>query len=184
MSPDRVIIPRSPPAARHWGFTMVELLVVIAIIGILAAIAIPNFSAYRAGREIKDQTSAFVRSVNLARSEAMKRGRPVSICRSDLPDAAAPACAANNGNWATGWVVFVDNDADSVIDVGEDIIRVQTGWASGGQITTNNAANNLMFRPNGIGRALGQTFTFKPKVEGSTKPVRLTLSFTGRWRQE
>lgn len=48
------------------GFTLIELMIVIAIIGILAAIAIPQFSAYRK-RAFNSAAESDVR--NLATSE-------------------------------------------------------------------------------------------------------------------
>lgn len=47
------------------GFTLIELMIVIAIIGILAAIAIPQFSNYRA----KSFNSAAISDLRNARTD-------------------------------------------------------------------------------------------------------------------
>jgi prepilin-type N-terminal cleavage/methylation domain-containing protein len=45
--------PETPHATSH-GFTLIEIMIVIAIIGVIAAIAIPNFAAYRQRAKIAE----------------------------------------------------------------------------------------------------------------------------------
>nr|WP_238551991.1 GspH/FimT family pseudopilin [Herminiimonas sp. CN] len=57
----------------------------------------------------------FVAANMLARSEAIKRGSPVTLCRAVNAEAGSDTCAAA-GDWNTGWLVGVGT-ADNIASV-------------------------------------------------------------------
>lgn len=130
---------------------MIELMVVVAITAILAAVAVPQFTHLVGSRAIDAQSSALLSSLRLARSEALKRNIPVSICLTANPDAAAPTCSAPipGVGWASGWIVFTDLGVAGQIGPNDTVIRVQSGFPGSGGMEPNGF-NFIRYSANGL----------------------------------
>jgi type IV fimbrial biogenesis protein FimT len=82
-------------------------MIAVTVLAILLSIGIPTFSDVIRNNRTAATTNTLVTSLNFARSEAMKRGVPVTICPAN--DAVNPTdCDGNSNGWDKGWLVFSD----------------------------------------------------------------------------
>lgn len=164
------------PYRQYAGLTLVELLVVLSIVGVLATMAIPGFAGMVAANQRAATLNRFVTAIHYARSESLKRGREVAVCKT----LDGETCAGSGADWSAGWMVFVNRDRDSPVvrDAGETLLRVFEATGKGMQISANRNAFSL--RPYGR-RSTNGTFTVCPR-NAAVDPRAVIISVTGRPR--
>lgn len=105
------------------GFGLIELMTVIAIIAILTVIALPSYTRTMTRNRVVTNANEFLGAINLARNEAVARGRPVTVCAS----ANGTSCDGTGvSDWTRGYIVFTDFDPVGVLDagLGDTVLRV------------------------------------------------------------
>jgi len=162
------------------GFTLLELLVTLVVGGSLLAIGVPAFQSVIADQRSTASTNELIESFILARSEAIKRGRYVSVCISTD----GLGCSAG-ADWNDGWIIFVTASATpGTVDAGDEILRVHQALSGAVDINALGNINSFIsFRPVGTTGTTGVNFSGTLTLcdaHSYTGPRGLVVSPSGR----
>ena len=111
---------------RQRGITLFELMVTVAILGILTAVALPNFGSFTAKLRVDSEISELHRLLLVARNNAINLGQNVTVC----PLSASASC---NGDWQGQVSVFTDSNNNKKYEasLNEQLIKVKAAVSSG-----------------------------------------------------
>lgn len=133
------------------GFTLIEMMIVLVIAVIFIVAAVSSFSELIKNKRMTTQANDFTLALMLARSEAMKRTAPVTVCKSSN----GTSCITSDG-WEQGWIVFVDPNYDATVATTTDIIRVHSSLDGDNTLRgAGNVASYVMYTPTGVSRLTG-----------------------------
>lgn len=159
------------------GFSLVELLTILAVVAVLLATGLPSLQFLIQNQRISATVNDFYAAINLARSEAIQRGKRVDLVPQDA-----------DGNWASGWVVFVDENNNQRPDAGERVIFTHDALQKGTSIKASLTDSTVQYLAyNGAGRTRtnasnqrSQFGTFTFKLNDQVRKIK--LNFLGRPR--
>lgn len=163
--------------SKSTGFTLLELMVAIAVAAILITVSAPSFRSIIQNNRLVGQSNEMVTAFQVARSEALKRNRPVIIC----PSSDGTGCGTA---WTDGWIVAEDTAGagSATVTVG-NMIRVWSEPAGG--LAIANGPGFVRFLPRGaVDLNVGTTFPLDPNmvlsIPDSTVERALCISASGR----
>lgn len=124
---------------RERGFTLIELMITIGLLAIVTTLALPSFVQFIQNNRLSGETNELVTAFQYARSEALKRADPVTVCASSN----GTSCG---GGWRQGWIVLANEGAGD-----EELLRAWT--APGDDFQFDPAGGSVDFEPSGFASA-------------------------------
>ena len=162
------------------GFSLIELLMAMVILGVLLIAAPSLYRDWIASQQLANHARFLADTLDIARSEAIKHGYRVNVCKS----LDRRQCTVVGG-WEAGWIMYVDENRDGDIDGDEQVIRREGPALDGITVHANQpVANYVSYTALGHARLLSgalQMGTFVVCKSGQNA-LKVVLANSGRAR--
>jgi type IV fimbrial biogenesis protein FimT len=157
---------------RHTGFTLMELMFTILIASILLGLGVPTFREFSRSNSVAAAQNELVTALSLARSEALRRNRPVSVCSST-----DGSSCGDETEWGSGWIAFIDRGTPGEVDGDDEVLQVWQPADSHLTLTADSTAF-AQFLPTGMSAESG---TIEIGWTGCTgkRMRRVTIALSG-----
>ncbi|HHJ35671.1 MAG TPA: prepilin-type N-terminal cleavage/methylation domain-containing protein [Gammaproteobacteria bacterium] len=178
------------------GFTLIEMMVTLIIAGTLYAIAGPSLKDVVSEKQSVATTNELLAALHIARSEAIKLNKRVTICESSN----GTSCSST-GKWEKGWIVFADalgaasvSTGSACSNVASDCLLRVHDEIDDDKVTIrgldqgSNTIHSLTFTSRGLPKDTagnGQSGVFKvcnKDIGGNKFSRAVIVSFSGRVR--
>ena len=145
----------------------------VLIAAVLAALALPNFTAVLRRSQVTQDKNDLIADINFAKAEAVKRGYAVGLY--------IPAGGADLSN---GWTVWADSNNDQTLTVADTQLRQHDPLPNGYKLFSSQAlgaAQALMFSATGsVQKPVATTLYFvacnPDHVQADARTVQVTSS--------
>lgn len=156
------------------GFTLIELMVTIAVLAIIVTLGVPSFRNIIVSNSVGFDRDEFFNLVTFARSEAIKRGTAVTICKSNDGSTCTDSLA-----WSSGWLAFHDADGDGAKETGDDPVRSVPALDGQVAVSHGGGANRITYDSRGL-LLRGQGVVTFSHSAGSQFDRTVDIGITGR----
>ncbi|WP_269619508.1 GspH/FimT family pseudopilin [Zhongshania sp. BJYM1] len=155
--------------SKNRGFTLIELIVTVSIAAILAVVAVPSFTQFIDESRDRAMVQQLMKALITARSEAVVRAAPVTV-------------SAIDGNWAKGWLSWVDANANGSYDDGEALQK--NAAVSSSTITGDRGGtsiSSIAFNSDGfLNDTAAVVVSYRTSPEYCSRDRNINISLTGQ----
>ena len=168
-------MPAHPKHVLNGGFTLIQSTVTLCVVSIVLSTAVPSLGDVIAANRLTTELNLLTSFFYTARSEAVMRGRRATVC----PTTQGDKCLGSR-DWALGYMVFIDEDADRRRDPTEPLVRLHAVATDAVRINAGRR-KTVSYLPDGSAPGSNLTITFCDN-SGRVPPKALVVSMSGRSR--